>query len=48
MLIKMSFQYWRHHRKRLLTFMLSLVLGVSALCCTALLIRSEKSAVYEE
>lgn len=44
----MSFQYWRHHKRRLFTLMLSLVLGVSALCCTALLIRSEKSAVYEE
>ena len=48
MLTKISLKYWLHHKRRLLTLMLSLVFGVSALCCTALLVRSEKDAVLEE
>ena len=48
MLIKISLKYWLHHKRRFFTLMLSLVLGVSALCCTALLVRSEKDAVLEE
>ena len=48
MLTKLSLKYWLHHKRRLFTLMLTLVLGVSALCCTALLVRSEKQAVYEE
>lgn len=47
MLAKISLKYWLHHKRRLFTLMLSLVLGVSALCCTALLVRSEKDAVLE-
>jgi len=48
LLTKMSFKYWLHHKRRLFTLMLTLVLGVGALCCTALLVRSEKQAVFEE
>nr|MCR5480370.1 FtsX-like permease family protein [Ruminococcus sp.] len=48
MLTKISLKYWLHHKRRLFTLMLSLVFGVSALCCTALLVRSEKDAVLEE
>ena len=48
MLTKISLKYWLHHKRRLFALMLSLVLGVSALCCTALLVRSEKDAVLEE
>lgn len=48
MLTKISLKYWLHHKRRFFTLMLSLVLGVSALCCTALLVRSEKDAVLEE
>ncbi|MBQ8121307.1 MAG: FtsX-like permease family protein [Ruminococcus sp.] len=48
MLAKISLKYWLHHKRRLFTLMLTLVLGVSALCCTALLVRSEKDAVLEE
>lgn len=48
MLTKISLKYWLHHKRRLFTLMLTLVLGVSALCCTALLVRSEKDAVLEE
>lgn len=48
MLAKISVQYWRHHKKRFFTLMLTLILGVGALCCSALLIRSEKQAVLEE
>lgn len=47
MLAKISLKYWLHHKRRLFTLMLTLVLGVSALCCTALLVRSEKDAVLE-
>ena len=47
MLAKISLKYWLHHKRRLFTLMLALVLGVSALCCTALLVRSEKDAVLE-
>ena len=47
MLAKISLKYWANHKMRLFTLMLTLVFGVSALCCTALLIRSEKHAVLE-
>ncbi|MBQ2582011.1 MAG: hypothetical protein II574_10335, partial [Ruminococcus sp.] len=47
MLAKISLKYWLHHKRRFFTLMLALVLGVSALCCTALLVRSEKDAVLE-
>ena len=48
LLARLSLQYWRHHKRRFFTFLTALMLGVSALCCTALLIRSEKQAVLEE
>ncbi len=48
LLFKISFQYWRHHKKRFYMFMIALILGVSALNCAALLIRSEKQAVLDE
>lgn len=48
LLAKISLEYWRHHTKRFFTLMTVLVLGVSAVCCTALLIRSEKQALLEE
>ncbi len=47
LLCKLSFQYWKHHKKRFYTLMLSLVSGVTALYCAALLIRSEKQAVLD-
>ena len=48
MFTKISIKYWAHHKRRFFALMLSLALGVSALCCTALLLRSEKQAVLEE
>ena len=48
MLTKISLKYWLHHKRRFFTLMLALVLGVSALCCTALLVRSEKDAVLKK
>lgn len=48
LLARLSLQYWKNHKRRFFTFLTALVLGVSALCCTALLIRSEKQAVLEE
>ncbi|MBR1764310.1 MAG: FtsX-like permease family protein [Ruminococcus sp.] len=48
LLARLSLQYWRNHKRIFFTFLTALVLGVSALCCTALLIRSEKQAVLEE
>ena len=47
-LTKVSFRYWMRHKKRLLTLALAIVMGVAALCCSALLIRSEKTAELDE
>lgn len=47
-LTKVSLRYWGKHKQRLLTMALAIVMGVAALCCCALLVRSEKAAVLEE
>lgn len=47
-LAKVSLKYWMQHKRSLLTLFITIVLGTAALCCAALLIRSEKMAVLEE
>lgn len=44
---KISFSYWLHHKKRLLVFMVSIVLGCIALYSTGMLIRSNKQALLD-
>ena len=48
LLSKISLNYWKYHKKRFFTFMILLILGVVALSCASLLIRSEKQAVLDE
>ena len=47
LLTKISLQYWGHHKRRLFVLMISLIIGVAALCGASLLICSEKEAVLE-
>ncbi len=44
---KMSFSYWLHHKKRLLVFMVSILLGCIALYSTGMLIRSNKQSMMD-
>ncbi|MGN0165613.1 MAG: FtsX-like permease family protein [Lachnospiraceae bacterium] len=46
--LKISTEYWRHHKKRFLTFLSIIVLGTAALLSSSLLLRSEKQAVLDE
>lgn len=47
-LMKISFQYWKKHKRRFFTLALSIIMGTAALCCSSLLIRSEKNAVLSQ
>ncbi len=47
LLMKISFRYWSRHHQRLFTLALAVVVGTGALCCTALLVRSEKAAMLD-
>lgn len=48
LLYRISVSYWKRHKRRLFTLALTIVMGVAALCCSALLIRSEKTAVVSQ
>lgn len=47
-LMKISFQYWKRHKRRLYTMATAVIMGVAALCCIALLIRSEKTVLLNQ
>lgn len=46
--VKLTFQYWRKHKKRMLTLAAVTILGAVALCLVTLFIRSEKSLVLNQ
>lgn len=46
--VKLSFQYWKKHKKRMLTLATVTMMGAVALCLVTLFIRSEKSMVLNQ
>lgn len=43
-----SLRYWSNHKKRFFTLALTIIIGAAALCCAALMIRSNKVAEYND
>ena len=48
MFLKLSFRYWKKHKKRVFTLATVTILGAVAVCLVTLFIRSQKSLVLNQ